>query len=271
MKRGAWAVLALLVAVAMAAAQQGGGWSQGQGGGRGGMGPGMGGGMGMAMMGNGRSVMGTVTAAAADHFTVKTYLGETYLVHYSVNTRFFKMPAGAGRGMGRGEGMRRREEGQQAPGAGSATPPAEIKATEIQAGNDIGAMGEIDPVKKEAGATAIVLMDPERARAMREMMAGFGKTWMMGKVTAIDGVKVTVQSTIDNQTHTIVADENTTLRKRRDPITLADIQVGDMVRAEGSVKDGALTATAINVMAMPQGGPPALPRNGPPTPPMPQQ
>jgi hypothetical protein len=211
-------------------------------------------------MGNGRNLMGTVTATAADHFRVKTYLNETYVVHYSVNTRFVKMPAG----MGGGEGMRRREERQQGQGPSGMAAPVEIKATDIKVGDDIGAMGEIDPVKKEAGAVTIVLMDPERAREMRATMAGYGKTWLMGKVTGIDGVKIAIESQMDNQKHEIVADENTTLRKRREPVTLADIQVGDSIRAEGSLKDGVFTAKTINVMAMPQGGPGTMPRNGPP-------
>jgi archaellin len=99
---------------------------------------------------------------------------------------------------------------------------------------------------------------------MEEMRANYGKTWVMGKVTAIDGVKVTIAGSIDNLPRAFVADENTTFRKRREPITLADIQVGDMVRAEGALKDGAFTATAVNVMVMPQGGAPSVPRNPPP-------
>jgi uncharacterized spore protein YtfJ len=256
------AVLAMAVAMAVgtaAAAQDGGGTEQR--GGRGGMG----------MMGNDRNLMGTVTEVAVDHFRIKTYLNETYVVHYSVNTRFVKMPAGMGVGMGGGEGMRRREDRQQGQGSGGMAAPVEIKATDIKVGDDIGAMGEIDPVKKEADAVTIVLMDPERARAMRATMAGYGKTWLMGKVTGIDGVKIVIESQMDNQKHEIVADENTTLRKRREPVTLADIQVGDSIRAEGSLKDGVFTAKTINVMAMPQGGLPTMPRNGPPKPQEPQQ
>ena len=45
-------------------------------------------------------------------------------------------------------------------------------------------------------------------------------------------------------------------RKRRDPITLADIQVGDMVRAEGAVKDGTFVATSVAVMGPPMNGAP---------------
>src|SRR6185437_4227031 len=38
----------------------------------------------------GRGVMGTVTEVTADHFTIKTDAGETYTIHYSVNTRIMK-------------------------------------------------------------------------------------------------------------------------------------------------------------------------------------
>jgi hypothetical protein len=83
-------------------------------------------------------------------------------------------------------------------------------------------------------------------------------------VTAVDGVKVTVQGGPDNASHTFVADESTTFRKRRDPITLADIQVGDMIRVEGGVKDGGFVASAVMATGAPQGGGPGGPRSAQP-------
>ena len=94
--------------------------------------------------------------------------------------------------------------------------------------------GEMDATAKSVGAAVIVQIDPERVKEMRAIRANFGKTWLMGKVTAIDETKVTLISSVDNASHSFVADENTTFRKRREPITLADMQVGDMVRAEGA-------------------------------------
>ena len=88
------------------------------------------------------------------------------------------------------------------------------------------------------------------------MEANYGKTWLMGRVTAINEVKVSLEGGPDRAAHTFVADENTTFRKRRDPITLADVQVGDMVRAEGAVKDGAFVATTVAVMSPPPNGGP---------------
>ncbi len=204
------------------------GRTSGQRGNRGGWGGG-------AMMG--RGVLGTVTEIAPDHFTVKTENGDLFTVYYSVNTRIMK-----------GSGQRRAQGGNNEP---SANPPMPIKANDIKVGDAIGASGEIDANAKSVGAVVIMQIDPERAKQMREMQANYGKTWLMGKVTAINDVKVTLQGGPDNGTHTFVADENTTFRKRRDPITLGDIQVGDMVRTEGSVKNGAFLATTVAVMAPP--------------------
>jgi Domain of unknown function (DUF5666) len=110
----------------------------------------------------------------------------------------------------------------------------------------------------------VLQMDPERAKQMREMEANYGKTWLMGKVTAIDGVKVTLNGAVDHTPHTFVADENTTFRKRRDPITLADIHVGDNVRVEGALKDGAFLASSVNAIGQPLAGTPSAPGNAPP-------
>jgi hypothetical protein len=269
-------LLVLFVSLAVAAYAQNPGSappaSQNTGNGAGGDGQrgGRGFGSGMSMgIGGGRGLIGTVTEVAADHYNVKTDTGEIYTVHFSVNTRIMKELAGQ-RGQGRpgqergaGQGAGGGVGNGDGPGRGG-TPPESIKPTDIKVGDAIAAMGEVDPAAKSVGAIAILQLDPERAKQMKEMQANYGKTWIMGKVTAIDDVKVTLLGSVDNAVHVFVADENTTFRKRRDPITLADIQVGDMVRAEGSIKDGAFTATAVNVMGMPPGGSPNVPRNSSP-------
>src|ERR1039458_3908037 len=53
-------------------------------GGRGGRGD-WGGGMGM-----GNGITGTVTEVAADHYIIKTDAGDSYTIHFSVNTRIVK-------------------------------------------------------------------------------------------------------------------------------------------------------------------------------------
>ena len=207
-----------------------------------------GGGWGMGM-GQGRGVFGTVTEAAVDHFTVKTDEGEVYTIHFSANTRIVKAPE------------RRRGEGGEAGGEGG-NPPQLLKATDIKAGDAITAGGETDAANKSVGAVFIALLDPEQASRIREMQANFGKTWLTGKVTAMDGVKVTLQGGPGDAVHSFVADEDTTFRRRREPITLADVQVGDVLRVEGGVKDGAFVAKSVAVMGG-QGGAPRQPADQP--------
>ena len=251
------------------AAPQNGGQNGQSGYPRRGGGTGMGQGMGMGVAG-GRGVMGTVTDIAADHFTIKTADSQTFTVHFSVNTRVMKQPAGSRvpgsmRGSGGPRQGRRQAQGQDQEGGfgGGGAPPETIKATDIKVGDAIAAMGELDQAAKSIGAVGIVLLDPQTAKDMVEMRANFGKTWIQGKVTAIDGVKVTLMSAVDNASHSFVADENTTFRKRREPITLADIEVGDMLRADGAIKDRDFTAANVIVMGPPPSGVPGGARNGP--------
>ncbi|HKF48797.1 MAG TPA: DUF5666 domain-containing protein [Terracidiphilus sp.] len=213
----------------------------------------------------GRSVMGTVTEVSSDHYTVKNDAGETWTVHYSANTRVMKQsprPAGAevrqgaGSGEGRGQG-----EGR---GMGMGTnPPTPIKAADIKVGDAITAMGEVDQAGKSIGAMVVMQLNPETAKRFEEMRANFGKTWLMGRVTGVNDTTVTLQSEVDNAAHSFVADENTSFRRRRDPITLADIQPGDNVRVEGALKSGQFVATSVSVMMPPAQGGPAR-RPGPP-------
>jgi hypothetical protein len=198
----------------------------------------------------GMGLIGTVTAVAADHYTIKTGIGDVYTVNFSTTTRMMKQPAGGrGRGEGAGEGG-----GMGRGGYGGGTPPEEIKASDIKAGDAIGATGQIDVAAKSVGAVRIMLLDPAMAKNMEEMEANFGKTWLQGIVSAIDGTRITLTGTLDNAAHTVAADENTTFRKRREPVALADIQVGDVVRVDGAMKDDAFVATSVNVVGMMGGG-----------------
>lgn len=202
-------------------------------------GRGFGGGMGMM----GRGVAGTVTAETADHFSVKTFHGDTYTVNFSDNTRIMKMRGG--RGMMRGGRMGRGMRGN---------PPEQIKASDIKVGDAIMARGEVDASAKTIGAVAIMKLDPAMAQRMQQMAADYGKTWLMGRVTAIDGTKLTLMGTEDNASHSFVVNENTDFRERRNPITLADVKVGELVRVQGALSGEIFTASLVNVMRAPMGG-----------------
>jgi len=251
-------------ALAAAAAQDSGSQPSGQNssspaasGQNGGQGPGGygrrggGGGFGMA----GRGLTGTVTEVASDHYMIKTDAGDAYTVKIGSNTRIVKQPAGMGmRGQGGGQNGGQGGGQGEGRGMGRGNPPQEIKASDIKVGDMIRAMGDVDATAKSVAAVNVMQLDPATVAQMREMTANFGKTWLAGQVTAIDGTKITITGSVDNATHTAVADENTTFRKRRDPATLADIQVGDTVRVEGALKDGVFTASSVSFGGMAYGG-----------------
>jgi hypothetical protein len=192
-------------------------------------------------MSGGGGVTGTVTEEAADHYIIKTDGGEIYTIQFSANTRIMKQT------------VRQR-------GEGGGNPPQPIKSAEIKVGDAVAALGEVDAAAKSVGAVVVLQLDPERVKQIREMQANFGKTWLIGKVTAINETRVSIFAAVDNAAHAFVADENTTFRKRREPITLADLQVGDRVRVEGGVKDGMFVAASVTVMGMPSGETPTVPR-----------
>jgi Cu/Ag efflux protein CusF len=158
------------------------------------------------------SVRGTVTAISGDNITVKAETGEVYKVETGPNTRFRKQ-----RDL--------------------------IKISDIHVGDMVGAAGDKDEKAKTLGAMFVILIDKEQYEKAR---ADFGKTWTAGTIQSIDETKITIKRP-DNVIQTIVVDENTSFRKRRDSITLAEIKVGDNVTARGSVQNGNFLATVLGV------------------------
>src|ERR1700677_994821 len=94
-----------------------------QGGGRG-----YGGGMGMEMAGN--SAHGTVTAVSGTDITIRDEQGQSYKVQTGPNTRVMK---------------------DRAP----------VKVTDIQVGDIVVAMGNLDDQAKTVGAMFVMVLDPE--------------------------------------------------------------------------------------------------------------
>jgi Domain of unknown function (DUF5666) len=137
-------------------------------------------GPGGASFAGGQMVRGTITATAADHLTVKTDAGETYQVVVSANTRLTK---------------------ERQP----------VKIADIKVGDGVGAMGVLDPATKSVHAVFVGVVDAEQVKKARENM---GKTYITGKVTAIDmdALKVTVQRP-DGVSQVIAVDEQTSFKR----------------------------------------------------------
>ena len=70
---------------------------------------------------------------------------------------------------------------------------------------------------------------------------------MSGEVKAIDAPRLTVLRT-DNVTQTLELNEETTLRRGRDSITMPDIQVGDHLMARGGVQKDVFVPKGVMVM-----------------------
>jgi len=182
--------------------------------------------MGGGMMMGGNNAHGKVTAITGTEITIKDEQGQVYKVQTGPNTHIRKD----------------REE---------------TKISDIHIGDTIVAGGNLDEQAKTVGAMFVMVLTPEQAAQMEKMRADFGKTWTAGKITAIKDLTVTVERP-DKATQTIVVDENTTFHKgargNATDITFPDIKVGDMLRADGSVKDGSFLATNLVVMEPRQPG-----------------
>jgi hypothetical protein len=74
-----------------------------------------------------------------------------------------------------------------------------------------------------------------------------GKDFVVGEVKSVDAPKLTVLRP-DNATQTLELNEDTSLRKGRDSITMADIQPGDHVVVRGGVQNN--TFVPKNVMVL---------------------
>lgn len=200
-----------------------------------------------SMGAQGRMVRGTVTATSGDKLTVKTEQGEVFQVAVTTNTRLMK---------------------DRQP----------VKIADVHVGDGVGAMGVIDAPTKTVHAVAVMVVDAAQVKKLREDM---GKTYISGKVTAIDELELTIKRQ-DGVTQKIAVDEGTSFKRggrgagammRGDgsqsvamgagpglgapgapgesggeSITLADIKVGDMVVGPGALKAGVFVPTQLAVI-----------------------
>jgi hypothetical protein len=111
------------------------------------------------------------------------------------------------------------------------------------------------------------------------MMGGtLGKDYVIGEVKSLDPPRMTVLRT-DNVTQTLELNEGTSLRKGRESITMADIQVGDHIISRGALENDMFVPKGVMVLGpeqwkrfqefqaqMGSGNKPASPDAAPPKP-----
>ena len=231
-------------------------------------GPGDGGG-GRGMYANMPRVMGEVTAVSGATLTVKDAEGALTTIVTTDNTRVMRS---AGQ-MGGGPGGERGGMGNMAPG----------KVAEVKVGDGAMAMGQMDAPNKTLHAAVLVTTDGAVLKAYK---ANLGKTYIAGKVTAIDldNAKLTVERP-DGVAQVIAPDESTSFKRGRggrggggmgmagggaaggaaptgESITMADVKIGDNVVGEGAVKGGAFVPGNLVVSTPRPHGTPVAPNNG---------
>jgi len=181
--------------------------------------------------GPGENVIGKVTAVAADSLTVTPMSGgDPVTVKVSDSTRITKdrQPA---------------------------------KLTDIKPGDTVFARGQLNKNTLSAGMVGVV--DPQMVQRLQGgsaargtfMMGGagnfnaedMGKKFIAGEVKAINETRLTIARGDNNQNQDIEVDENTSFKKGRDSITLADIKPGDFVFGPGELKDGTFVAKQLTV------------------------
>jgi hypothetical protein len=74
-----------------------------------------------------------------------------------------------------------------------------------------------------------------------------GKDYVVGEVKSVDPPKLTV-TRVDNVTQTLELNEETSLRRGRDSITMTDIQAGDHIFARGAVANEVFIPKNLNVI-----------------------
>ena len=201
-------------------------------------------------MGSGRMVRGTVSSVTASRITVKTEANDTFQIALSPNTRLMK---------------------DRQP----------VKASEVKVGDVVGAGGEMDQSTKTLHALFVSVVDAEQVKKLRDSL---GKTWIQGKITAMDELKLTVLRG-DKVTQVIAVDEDTSFKRGGrqlamamqgdgsapptgertaggrgqtatganpntggESITLADVKVGDLIAGQGSLKKGVFVPTMLAVL-----------------------
>jgi len=80
------------------------------------------------------------------------------------------------------------------------------------------------------------------------MSGTLGKDFVIGEVKTIDPPRLTVMRT-DNVSQMLELNEETSLRRGRESITLADIQAGDHVIARGAVENNVFVPKNLNVLS----------------------
>jgi hypothetical protein len=185
-------------------------------------------------------VAGQITAISGSTVTVKTEDDQTRQIVATTNTRIMRNRTAA-------------------------------KLVDLKVGDGVAGLGNLDGPNGTLHAAMLFATDAEQTKVLRENL---GKTYIRGKVTAIDMTNATI--TVERPDHvsqTIGLDETTSFRKgtgfggsaaagaspaanaqadsapaSAESITLADIKIGDRVQGVGALKAGVFVPAQLTIL-----------------------
>ena len=129
-----------------------------------------------------------------------------------------------------------------------------VKRTDFKVGDVVIVRGEENPDHTWT-AQIIAGRTINGPNARGERMFGpagtLGKDYVVGEVKAVDAPKITVLRT-DNVSQTIELNEETSLRKGRDSVTMADVQVGDHLLVHGVLQNDVFVPKTVIIIGAEQ-------------------
>lgn len=218
-----------------------------------------------------QNVAGVVTEIAADRIVLKPETGEAITIHFDDRTRFIKQvvvppapvkPETAPGAVTSAAGKEASAPVTPVPAtAQPAAPtslfqpqrlvPQPLKPTEIVVGATLVAIGELDAAKHTVAAHMVVQIPPERVQQMRALRESFGKSWLAGRVSVVEGNRITLIGGPDHQAHSFEVDAKTAYRQGNASAVRSDLKEGALVRAEGALAGERFVATSVLIVNRP--------------------
>jgi hypothetical protein len=121
------------------------------------------------------------------------------------------------------------------------------KRSEFKVGDVIAVRGQENPDHTWTAQTIGARSANGEGRGPNMQAGALGKDYVAGEVKSVDAPKIAVLRS-DNVTQTIELNEDTSLRKGRDAITMAEVQVGDHLLARGALQDNVFVPKFVMVI-----------------------
>lgn len=121
------------------------------------------------------------------------------------------------------------------------------KRSDFKVGDIIAVRGQENPDHTWTAQTISARSVNGEGRGPNMQAGTLGKDYVAGEVKGVDAPKISVLRS-DNVTQTIELNEDTSLRKGRDAITMADVQVGDHLLARGAMQDNVFVPKFVMVI-----------------------